>query len=348
MNPNKIAKLIQRVRRLGTRARELTAARKESRFGGAAPIADLWDDIHALEAAADDVEGVSAGPERKPYKTDTRKGPGNQNETTEEHESFGMLSFCRSSGQAQLFGSHLESHQHFITMRLFRGKVIHSLSRDWYHPESFSPVVEVWMSAAQFAEAITSMNHGTGVPCTLRSIEGVKLDEVPESVVAENIKIRENFKQDIEEVTAAVQVLYEQLDKLVETGSSVSKARAREMRDAIGAYLNRIDRDAGFVVSQFQESAEKVVQQAKTEVESFTNLALQRAGVAHLSQLADGQKPALSQVDRDGRCTNCGTAIFDDELSDGDGRCELCAKEFREEAAEEALGAKRKTRKGKA
>lgn len=300
MTQEDVEVLLRRARRLGSRARALVDARKKGRIGGEPPMSDLWAEIHALEDAADRVEGVAPGPERKPYKAETLKSAGNTNEITEEHESFGMLSFCRSSGAARLFGSHLERHQHFITMRVYRAKVSHSLSRDWYFVTDRVPIVEAWLSAAQFADAITNMNQGDGIPCTLRSVEGIRLDPVPESVVAENVKIRENFKQNISEVTGAVRALYEDVNRLVETGSSVSKGRAREIRDAIGAYLNRIDRDAGFVVSQFQESAEKVVQQAKTEIESFTNLALQRANAEQKQLTADDNAPASALPDGKG------------------------------------------------
>jgi ElaB/YqjD/DUF883 family membrane-anchored ribosome-binding protein len=237
----------------------------------------------ALEAALDEAEGIEAGTKRKPYKAETVKSYGHDDgRLRESHESFGLIGFSRVSGGAHLFGSHLERHQHFITMTLRRASVEHDLSRDWYHSDGRMPVVEVWLSASQFAEAITTMNHGEGVPCTIAEVEGISMERVPDEVRAENVKLRDEFKRKVASRVAEVRKVFAQVDKLVETGSSVSKGRAREIRDALGQYLNRIDRDSGFVVDSFNESAEKVVQNAKAEIESMMNLALQRAGVKAL------------------------------------------------------------------
>lgn len=296
--------LIKRARKLLSRARELQHPPEHLKKYGKAPISDLTRELMALEAAADKAEGVEAGTQRKPYKATTKASAAGGERMCEEHESFGMLQFGRVSGRTHLYGSHLESHQHYIMMRVHRGRVEHDLSRDWYYARGL-PIVEVALSAAQFAEAITTMNMGSGVPCTIESVEGVMYEDVPDSVTAENVKVREGFKRDIARTVRGVRELYETIDKLVETGSSVSKGRAREMRDAVRKYLNRIDRDAGFVVDSFQESAENVVSQSKAEIESMLTLALHRAGMDHLRGLSTedarrvlaGEAPKLTDGD---------------------------------------------------
>ena len=76
------------------------------------------------------------------------------------HPAYGMLSFSRRSGGKQsLFGSSIE-HKDVIAMTLRHGEVTRNLSSDWYHGTEV--IAEVEMSYAQFAEAITSMNMGSG------------------------------------------------------------------------------------------------------------------------------------------------------------------------------------------
>lgn len=85
------------------------------------------------------------------------------------HPAYGMLSFSRRTGGKQsLFGSSIE-HKDVIAMTLRHGEVDRQLNRDWYHGTEV--IAEVEMSYAQFAEAITSMNIGTGVPVTIRFTE---------------------------------------------------------------------------------------------------------------------------------------------------------------------------------
>ena len=92
-------------------------------------------------------------------------------ENKDKHESYGMLQFSRVSGGAKaLFGSSIQ-HKDTIVMRLKEGEVSRELNSDYFFGEN--EIVECEMSYSQFAEAITSMNMGTGVPVTIRYIQGV-------------------------------------------------------------------------------------------------------------------------------------------------------------------------------
>lgn len=101
-----------------------------------------------------------------------------ENEIKESHESFGMLGFYRSSvTSANLFGSSIK-HQHTIRMTLKKAEKGRSLNRDWYSGRG--EIVEVEMSQNQFAEMITSMNVGDGVPVTIRRLNGKTMEPCPE------------------------------------------------------------------------------------------------------------------------------------------------------------------------
>jgi len=63
-------------------------------------------------------------------------------------------------------------------MYLREGEVSRELNRDFYF--GGKRIVECEMSYSQFAEAITSMNMGTGVPVTIRYIQDKgKIEECP-------------------------------------------------------------------------------------------------------------------------------------------------------------------------
>lgn len=92
------------------------------------------------------------------------------------HPAYGMLSFSRRSGsKTPLFESSIE-HRDTIAMTLTHGDVTRGLNTDWYHGNGI--IAEVEMSYSQFAEAITSMNMGSGVPVTVRRTE--KDGKIPE------------------------------------------------------------------------------------------------------------------------------------------------------------------------
>ena len=89
--------------------------------------------------------------------------------TKTSHPSYGTLAFSRRTGGATpLFGSSIE-HRDTIAMTLYHANVTRGLHED--HVYGNKAIAEVEMSYSQFAEAITSMNMGSGVPVTIRWTE---------------------------------------------------------------------------------------------------------------------------------------------------------------------------------
>ena len=87
----------------------------------------------------------------------------------EKHPSYGMLLFSRrSGGTTPLFGSSIQ-HKDIIALTLKHGEVSRLLNSDKYFGDKV--IAEVEMSYSQFAEAITSLNVGDGVPVTIRYTE---------------------------------------------------------------------------------------------------------------------------------------------------------------------------------
>jgi hypothetical protein len=91
--------------------------------------------------------------------------------TWETHPSYGVVMLSRASGSPTLFGSKLRNHGQFIILQLCNAKVRREDGDETYF--GTDRVAEVWLSAAQFASLLTTMNTAPGVPCTLRSVGGV-------------------------------------------------------------------------------------------------------------------------------------------------------------------------------
>ena len=103
----------------------------------------------------------------------------NSKETT--HPAYGIASFHRICGNAgNLFGSSVYC-DHYVEMEISSGVEIDNGS---YHSylSSGKPHIRVAFSPAQFAELITSMNIGPGVPCTIKEIAGERIDKIPDEI----------------------------------------------------------------------------------------------------------------------------------------------------------------------
>jgi len=98
-------------------------------------------------------------------------------DTSYTHESYGMLGFYRVQGTDRpLFGSSLK-HNNTIRLTLKTGVHSRNLNRDWYY--GGRTLFEVEMSASQFADLVSNMNVGDGVPVTIKRKENELISECP-------------------------------------------------------------------------------------------------------------------------------------------------------------------------
>lgn len=194
-----------------------------------------------------------------------------------QHPSHGMVSLARGSGARRLFGSHMDSHATFITLRVKRAETQFRHGQRYIH--AHGSVCEVVLSSAQFAELITNMNVGDGVPCTLRwTQQDGNIEEPPVEVSAQSI-IREDFAAGIgglagrlREARAAALAA---LDKVPEkTKKAVMAGFDAALRETVDA--------APFAVDQFQRATKAAETAARAEMDALMTHVTTRLGLAAL------------------------------------------------------------------
>jgi hypothetical protein len=214
----------------------------------------------------------SAGPDRKAIYDD---------EQVFEHESYGMLQFSRISGHSgRLFGSSLPDQGSFMRMRLVRGKRRHGLGRDWFYGES-KVMVEVDLSANQFAELLTSMNHGSGVPCTIRFAEGRQMEKCPDEKL-EAQQVRDDFKDKLKQVAKNMEESKKRIDAIL-AKKTTSKADREEVEKLLGLIIQDVESNIPFWLKSFHEATGKIIVNAKAEIDAFMTTAVLNAGYKALA-----------------------------------------------------------------
>lgn len=230
-------------------------------------------------------------------------------EQTSQHESYGLVGLYRhqhGGGKTRLFGSSLENHYDTIVLRLHRAKRVHSLARDWYHTDGRIPVVEIELSAAQFAEMITTPNTGDGVPCTIRNVEGRRMADVPEGDKTEAVKVREDFRKQMAGYADAI-------DKLRGEAAEIlgKKSLTQADRQAVLGILDKARQDmrsnVPFIMSSFEEASEKVVSSAKAEIDAAMTRTIHAAGIGALRDRAE----ANQLVAKSSEGNNSGNVLLD-------------------------------------
>lgn len=191
------------------------------------------------------------------------------------HPSYATLHFSRVSGYSELFDSSF-THHHYIIMRVHRAVKYTDGSHDFIHPGE--ELIEVAMSESQFARAITSMNMGSGSPCTLQRFNNKSVDQP----LAED---RINSHRDM--VTSkldGVMKKQEQLGKMVakwrEDKHRPTMKELEELTGELERAASHFKANMTFYAQCFEEHMERVVDDAKTEIEAHVLASAGKLGVS--------------------------------------------------------------------
>lgn len=207
-------------------------------------------------------------------------------EQTIEHESYVLVSVSRRQGQTHLFGSALAEHSNFMTLSVSRGKMIRSDSGDSYYGSISGDLFEIDMSAAQFADMMTSMNVGLGVPGTLRRLLNKRV-EPPPVLPTEADNVRSEFKNRLKGFAKVVASASARLDLILEK-KALSKSDRTEAKNILGHAVTELTSNIPFFLEMYQEATEKIRTAAKTEIEAFMQIIVSHMGI---KALKDGQVP---------------------------------------------------------
>lgn len=167
-------------------------------------------------------------------------------------------------------------HQHIITLRIRTASRRRDLSRDWIHGEE--ELIEVAMTEAQWAQFVSSLNMGDGVPCTMTYRAGDHPDRplpsgsIPGPTLPDN-KVDQFHDEMLERMEKAIKKL-----NALKEAPGINAKRKKE----IELILQELDSNMGFVADQFSEHMEHYVSKAKTEVEAYMMAAIHRAGLSAL------------------------------------------------------------------
>ena len=186
---------------------------------------------------------------------------------TYRHPAFGMIGFSRvSGGENVLFGSSVK-HNDRIVMKLKHGEQDRYLHRDGYYGHGL--IAEVEMSYSQFAECITAMNVGDGVPCTIKYTE--KDGYIP--AIAENNSKREQFRNEFSDtILKAMEQVQDQINEIqksLDDKKNLGVKDRKEMISKLQQVKYNIGSNLDFCVEQFDEQMEKTTLEAKGEIEAF-------------------------------------------------------------------------------
>ncbi len=215
-----------------------------------------------------------------------------------KHPSYCLVSFSRRQGNPKLFGSALTMHYSYVTLQIKTTSLVRDEHDDRYDGQINGDIIEVDMSAAQFAELLTTMNVGLGTPGTLRRLNNVAIEEPPD-LPSEVEHIQMTFDKDLRSFAKTVlEKSLPQARKILEK-PSLNKADRAELLNILESVSRRLTDAVPFILEMFNESVGKRVTAAKTEIDSLFGVILRKTGLKSLQLEASGENPIeLSSKDK--------------------------------------------------
>ena len=213
----------------------------------------------------------------------------NKEEKEFQHPSFGMLGFSRVNGNSgYLFGTNVQP-DNYIEMRLYTGRMKRDDIEDNFYPDD--NILTVKMSPVQFSELITSMNYARGVPCTITSFNGKKVEQ------AKNIENRKtfsarSFNDKMSKFAASINKNMTTAEKLI-AKKNLSKKDQEELRMMLYGIQKELTSNIPFFRQMFQEEMDKIVVDAKAEIDAAMQHAVTKAGIKALGLQFNSDNKAI-------------------------------------------------------
>ena len=199
-----------------------------------------------------------------------------------KHPSYAMFQINRTQGNpGALFGSRLPDHPSFFSLSISPGYRVFHLGHDRFHG-SLDHYIEVHLSAAQFVEAITSLNMGSGVPCTLDHFDGIPVPP-PNGEETELEKARDKLLEVLNGATGGSEELIAKIEEELKV-ARMSKKRQEDVLFLVRKVAGQISSSAPFYAEQVGGALDKQVSAAKVEFETFVQGLISKAGLQALEE----------------------------------------------------------------
>jgi hypothetical protein len=197
------------------------------------------------------------------------------------HDSWGMVGICHQHhGGRQLFGSDVTNYN-TICLRIKTAQCSRELGRDWIMGDK--TLVEITLSANQFADLLTNANVGDGVPCTIEYVAGKGMIKYqPQKPKIEIIEEeRDNLAEKaVSDIHNSIDIVKDLIEK-----KKISKTAGEEILfNMNGALSSLIGGGKEFYKKQAKQEVENMVVEAKRQVQNYVDNKIYSTGLQMLKE----------------------------------------------------------------
>lgn len=209
-----------------------------------------------------------------------------ENKKYETHRSWGMIGVARCSGGGNgFFQSDIHCGE-YIQLTIKTAQKQRSLNKDWVMGDEI--LCQVKLTPMQWAEMLTLMNYGDGVPCTIQYTEKdgyVKFQQ-------EEDKLELLLKETDEKVDKGKEYIKSVETKIINLANEkkISKKVAEELLYELGNANSCLGgHSIDFIKKQAREQIENMTVQAKANITAYVDNKIYSTGLKELERLKLGE-----------------------------------------------------------
>lgn len=215
----------------------------------------------------------------------------------ETHPAYGMINVSRcQGGDGEYFGSGIK-HNNFISLIISRGERCRDEYGDYYF--SKDNMIEIHMTTTQWAELITTMNYGSGTPCTLYAIEDEETGHmmpIPKiKFNSRKTEINNDLKIKMDEIAKDIIEDEINLKEILSKKGAINKSEKKQIAWMMEKLHQNIKSNLPFLHTCMQKAVDNTVTEAKGEIDSYLTNAITSLGERALSN-PDNQIEAIKGI----------------------------------------------------
>lgn len=223
-------------------------------------------------------------------------------ETTIVHPSYAMASFSRvhSGAPNKFFASDVDC-QSWIELSIKKA-CEHYRNGEKYPSAHFSghgEYIRVAFTPSQFAELLTTLNVGDGSPCTIKRLDNKCVEDIPDNFSPNSLDYQKQlYKDSMEEFNGQVKESANEVNELLKK-KTLSKADKEKIKNVFSYISTQINSNMPYFFDVFKETTDKIVNQAKSEIDATLQHCIVDAGVKALGVNFDKEAKQIEDKDQE-------------------------------------------------
>lgn len=198
-------------------------------------------------------------------------------------KSWGMVGLHRATtiGTEKFFGSDVKTNN-VIILTIKQAEKSRSLNRDFVCGKE--TIAEVVLTPNQFAEMITLMNYGDGVPCTIRFTQKDGFIEFK----PEDNKLDLILKEREQHINSSFNGLIDTMKTIQELieARKISKSVGSDLVIKLSNVIEEIEgRGRDFINNQAKLEIEKMVVEAKQNIQNYIDYKVYETGISTIKNI---------------------------------------------------------------